>query len=56
MNYVACGIFLLDARRYISKLPITARQDFNQLFGYRYDPGTPTPKSGVSPDGIFIKR
>jgi hypothetical protein len=47
---------ILDTVTYLRGLPVKRKQNFNRLFGYRYDPGTPTPKSGVSPDGIFIKR
>jgi hypothetical protein len=28
------------------------RQDFNELFGFKYDTATQTPISGVSPQGI----
>ncbi len=28
-------------------------QDFNQLFGFKYDPETEAPISGVSPQGKF---
>jgi hypothetical protein len=37
---------------FISQLPSRPKQDFNQLFGFKYDAGTQTPISGVSPQGI----
>jgi hypothetical protein len=36
---------------YISQLPSRPKQDFNQLFSFKYDAATQTPISGVSPKG-----
>ncbi len=42
----------LDPRAYISGLPPKPKQNFNQRFGFKYDPAAPeTPISGVSPQG-----
>ncbi len=35
----------------INQLPLRERQDFNQLFGFKYDGISQTPISGVSPSG-----
>jgi hypothetical protein len=32
-------------------LPPKPEQDFNELFGFKYDPVTQNPVSGVSPEG-----
>lgn len=52
----ACFLFScqLDARDYINKLPVKAKQDYNQLFGVKRDPATNKIISGVSPDGIRL--
>lgn len=42
------------ARDYINKLPVKAKQDYNQLFGVKRDPATNKVISGVSPDGIRL--
>jgi p38 MAP kinase len=39
---------------FISQLPSRPKQDFNQLFGFKYDAGTQTPISGVSPQGVDL--
>jgi len=43
----------LDASVFISKMQPRPRQDFNELFGFKYDPETQTIISGVSPQGKF---
>jgi phage-related protein len=43
----------LEARTFISKMETRPRQDFNQLFGFKYDPETQAPISGVSPQGKY---
>lgn len=45
---------LSDARDYINKLPTKPKQDYQKLFGYKYESGSKTPKSGVSPEGIAL--
>jgi len=38
-------------------LPPTPRQNFNERFGFKYDPASQTPVSGVSQEGkITIKQ
>ncbi|CAF3402406.1 unnamed protein product [Rotaria sp. Silwood2] len=37
---------------YISLLPSKTKKDYNELFGFKYDPVTNTLISGVSPEGI----
>jgi hypothetical protein len=32
------------------------KQDFNQLFGLKYNPETQAPISGVSPQGKFTRN
>ncbi|CAF1215724.1 unnamed protein product [Adineta steineri] len=44
----------LDAISYISRLQPRAKVDFNQLFGFRYQPGEAAPVSGVSSHGIDL--
>jgi hypothetical protein len=34
-------------------MPHQPRKDFNQLFGFKYDPETQAPISGVSQHGKF---
>jgi len=41
----------LDTRAYISGLPPKPKQNFNELFGFKYDPASETPVSGVSSQG-----
>ncbi|CAF0845636.1 unnamed protein product [Rotaria sordida] len=36
----------------ISQLPPKTKKDYNELFGFKYDPVIQTPTSGVSPEGI----
>ncbi|CAF3834972.1 unnamed protein product [Rotaria sp. Silwood1] len=43
-----------DASNYLSQLQPKSRQDFNELFGYKYDPITQTPIFGVSPEGLDL--
>ncbi|CAF1215742.1 unnamed protein product [Adineta steineri] len=45
---------VLDAISYISRLQPRAKVDFNQLFGFRYQPGEAAPVSGVSSHGIDL--
>jgi serine/threonine protein kinase len=45
---------LVDARDYIGKLPIKPKQDYEQLFGHKYDQSGRTIVSGVSPQGIGL--
>lgn len=40
----------LAPRQFISGFPPKAKQDYNQLFGYKYN-SDHTIKSGVSPEG-----
>ncbi|CAF3445290.1 unnamed protein product [Rotaria socialis] len=42
------------ARDYIHKLPTKPKQDYKKLFGYKYEPGSRIPVSGVSPQGIAL--
>lgn len=42
------------AREYINKLKPKVKQDYQKLFGYKYDGGSRTPTSGVSPQGISL--
>jgi len=42
------------ARDYIHKLPIKPKQDYNKLFGYKYEHGSRAPVSGISPEGIAL--
>lgn len=42
------------ARDYIHKLPRKEKQDYKKLFGYKYEPGSRTPVSGISPEGIAL--
>jgi hypothetical protein len=43
----------LGARTFISGMQPRPRKDFNQLFGFKYDPETEAPISGVSQHGKF---
>ena len=40
-----------DPANYIIQLPPRPKQDFNRLFGFKYNVGSHTPISGVSPEG-----
>ena len=40
-----------DILNFLIRLAPRQKQDFNQLFGFKYDPATQTPISGVSPQG-----
>jgi hypothetical protein len=42
---------ILEARDYISGLRPRQKRDFNDLFGFKYDPATQRLISGVSPQG-----
>jgi len=42
------------ARDYIHKLTAKPKQDYRKLFGYKMEPGSRTPVSGVSPQGIAL--
>jgi hypothetical protein len=46
----------LEARVVISGLETRTRKDFNQLFGFKYDPETEAPISGVSQQGKFKRN
>jgi predicted nuclease of predicted toxin-antitoxin system len=46
-----CIRIILETINIINQLPSRSRQDFNQLFGFKYDGTTQTPISGVSPLG-----
>jgi len=46
----------LDPRAYISGLSPKPKQNFNQRFGFKYDPASQTPVSGVSPQGKIRTR
>ncbi len=46
--------YVLDARDYIHKLPTKPKQDYKKLFGYKPEPGSKNPVSGVSPQGIAL--
>ena len=48
------NLFVLVARDYIHKLQPKPKQDYKKLFGYKYDPNSKTPVSGVSPQGIAL--
>ncbi|CAF1475184.1 unnamed protein product [Adineta steineri] len=50
----SCTENILEARNYISTLQLRAGVDFNQLFGFKYQPGEAAPVSGVSPHGIAL--
>jgi len=43
-----------DARDYIHKLAAKPKQDYKKLFGYKYEPGSKAPISGISPQGIGL--
>ncbi len=45
---------VLDARDYIHKLTARPKQDYKKLFGYKTEPGSKTPVSGVSSQGIAL--
>ncbi|CAF3495003.1 unnamed protein product [Rotaria sp. Silwood1] len=42
-----------EPRNYISQMTPKPKQDFNELFGYKYDLTGTVPISGVSPEGKF---
>ena len=44
----------LDAKAFISQMPPRPKQDFNELFGFKYDSETQAVTSGVSQQGKFI--
>ncbi|CAF1253317.1 unnamed protein product [Adineta steineri] len=44
----------LDSISYISRLQPRVKVDFNQLFGFKYQPGEAAPVSGVSSHGIDL--
>ncbi len=48
-----CISTILETGLYIRGLAARPRQDFNQLFGYRYGADPQTPISGVSSQGSF---
>ncbi|CAF1463316.1 unnamed protein product, partial [Rotaria sordida] len=43
-----------EARSYISRMKPIPKQDFNQLFGYKYNATINTPIAGVSPEGVDL--
>ncbi|CAF4002793.1 unnamed protein product [Rotaria sp. Silwood2] len=43
-----------EASTYISRMQSKPKKDFNELFGFKYDPLTETIISGVSPEGIDL--
>ncbi|CAF2824148.1 unnamed protein product [Rotaria sp. Silwood2] len=46
-----------ESSAYIGRLEFKPKKDFNELFGFKYDPLTEKPISGVSPEGIdFLDR
>jgi hypothetical protein len=45
---------ILVARDYIHKLAAKPKQNYQKLFGYKYEPNSKTPVSGVSPQGIAL--
>lgn len=45
---------IIDARDYIHKLALKPKQDYKKLFGYKTEPGSRTPISGVSLQGIAL--
>ncbi|CAF5143090.1 unnamed protein product, partial [Rotaria sp. Silwood1] len=39
---------------YISQKESKPKRDFNELFGFKYDPLTQNPISGISPEGVDL--
>lgn len=42
------------AREYINKLPTKPKQNYQKLFGYKYEGGSKAPVSGISQQGINL--
>jgi serine/threonine protein kinase len=53
-NFFNSSKSILVARDYIHKLATKPKQDYKKLFGYKFEPNSRTPVSGVSPQGIAL--